>query len=333
MKTKFLMIMAAAASIFTGCSGDGDAPDNGPVRLRLTSGVQLEQTRAFTPSQSTSIKKGETVSVWVDDAAAGTALYKANQLVANENNGFTGGTDMFFPQTGNNIDIYAIHGPFGNALAAGSEFPAAGEEFGVSADQSEAGGKAYTNSDLLYACERNVARNGNPTVKQLTFYHMLSKLELAIKVGRGGSQLIDAKAVTLGDVTLNGKFTPEKEAKMDDRDKRAAMVTPAQTPQAGELVLGQQTCEDFAEASVFYNEAIVMPQDMIGKKLTFKLKDGGKLTYAIPAFDGTPGKAVFEGGKKYRYHITLNLTGLTVESTIAEWDPVGAVEGSAEMGS
>lgn len=315
------MTMAAAALALAGCSNDGGEMDNGPVELRLTSGVTV-QTRAYTATQGTAINRGEVVSVWVDDA--GTPLYKAVQLTADGSNGFTGEA-MYFPQTGNNIDIYAVHGNFTTPFALGNDFPKDGAEYKVEADQSSVNNKTnYTKSDLLYAYETGVARNGNPTSVVLTFYHMLSKLELAIKAGDGAPELATSGAVKLNDVTLDGKFTPSTTEDMSDQSKRAAMLGTTASATTDNMTLGQTTCQDFT-TNVAYNEAILVPQDMAGKTLTFSLKDGGTLTYTIPA------NTTFESGKKYQYHITLDLTGITVTSSIKDWEPVDAVNGSATM--
>lgn len=326
------MSMAAAAMILAGCSNDENAAiDNSPVELRLTSGVTVQQTRAtFNPTQSTSINKDEVVSVWVNQTD-GTELYKANQLTANLANELTGDA-MYFPQNGfSQVDIYAIHGNFTTPFSENTAFPKTGVEYRVEADQSKAGGAGYTNSDLLYAYETKVERKGNPTTQELTFYHMLSKLEVAIKIGEGSPELASSDdAVTLGGVTLNGKFTPSIEATMSNQSARADMLAAATAPISGDMTLGQKTCTDFTN-NVDYNEAIIVPQEMKDKVLTFKLKEGGKLKYKIPAFPDTPSHAVFESGKKYIYHITLNLTGLTVTSQIKDWEPVKAVDGTAEM--
>ena len=104
------------------------------------------------------------------------------------------------------------------------------------------------------------------------------------------------------------------------------MVVDATSASIGNMILGQKTCTDFAAANVYYNEAILVPQDMAGKKLTFKLSDGGTLTYKFPT--GTS----FVSGKKYQYHITLDLTGITVTSNIEDWGSTGTVSsGSATM--
>lgn len=316
------MTMAATALILAGCSNDENGMDNGLVELRLTSGVTA-QTRAY-PTQSNTISNGEVVSVWVDDAETTTTshLYKAVQLTADGSNNFTGDERMYFPKTGNNIDIYAVHGNFITAFAPESDFPTSGAMYEVEGDQSiEAN---YIKSDLLYACEKGVARNGNPTNVKLNFYHMLSKLELAIKIGDGVPVLATTSdAVQLQDVLFTGKFTPSTTEDMSDQSKRADMLKTSGP--AWNMTLGQVTCDDFDAENVKYNEAILVPQDMGGKELKFALNGGGTLTYTIP--EGT----TFESGKKYQYHITLNLTGITVTSKISDWETVDAVNGSATM--
>ncbi|WP_455664601.1 fimbrillin family protein [Phocaeicola sp.] len=333
MKKGLFITMAAATLLLAGCSNDENEMSNGPVELRLTSGVEVQQTRTYAPTQSTSISTGEVVSVWVDDAGAGAAptatpKYQAIQLTATSSNGFTGET-MYFPQTGNNIDIYAIHGNFSTAFQADDVFPTNGAEYSVEADQSGTTPAHYTNSDLLYAKEKSVARNGNPTTKELTFYHMLSKLELAIKIGSGSPALATSGAVKLGSVTLNGKFTPSTTATMTEQSARAGMLSAAVSTTTADMTLGQKTCADF-DSNVDYNEAILVPQEMKDRVLTFTLADGGTLKYRIPAFQGKS-DAKFESGKKYIYNITLSLTGLTVTSKIEDWSPVNAVSGTAEM--
>lgn len=336
MNTRLFVTIATAALILAGCTNDENGTDNGPVKIRLTSGVEVQQPRAFTATQGTSITAGEVVSVWVDDAGTmsdPTPIYKANQLTATAGNGFSGGTEMFFPKTGNKVNIYAVHGNFTTPFTGREAFPVPTTvvEYSVVADQSK-GGKAYTNSDLLYAYKKDVSRNGNPTEVQLTFYHMLSKLELAIVKGEGAPELAQSGAVKLNGVTLKGNFTPSTSADMSIQSERADMLSDASATSTGDMTLGQTTCADFTD-NVSYNEAILVPQEMIDKVLTFTLADGGTLKYTIPAFDATAGAAVFESGKKYQYHITLNLTGLTVTSTIKDWEEVGGdpVPGKAEM--
>lgn len=327
MKTKLLSVLAMSAILFASCSSnENDETDNSPVELRVSSGVTT-LLKSAANTQENIIANGEIVSLWVDDAGTSpspTPLYKANQLTANGSNGFSYGTAMYFPQTGNAVDIYAIHGKFATPFVSGDAFPAGAVTYSVESNQNILGGTTFTNSDLLYACLKNVARNGNPTTVPLTFYHMLSKLELAIKIGDGAPALATSNAVMLGsNIIVDGEFTPSTTATMTNQADRAAMLTSGTF--TATMQLGQQTCPDFTTANIVYNEAILVPQDMSGKVLTFALANGGTLKYTIPA------NTTFESGKKYQYQIILKLTGLQITSTIANWEPVNAVEGNAEM--
>jgi len=324
MKTKFMLAIAIIAILFISCSNDDSNMGNNVPELRISSGVNT-LLKSAANTQENIIANGETVSLWVDDATTSDAWYKANQLTANGSNGFTGGDAMYFPQTGNAVNIYAIHGKFTPAFTSGNAFPASAVDYSVETDQSALGGTKFTNSDLLYAYSKDVARNGNPTTVELTFYHMLSKLELAIKIGDGAPALASSNAVALGnnDIIIDGSFTPSTSAIMTDQGDRTGMLVAGTTITT--MQLGQLTCPDFTTSNIIYNEAILVPQDMSGKLLTFKLANGGELKYTIPS------NTTFESGKKYQYMITLNLTGLQITSTITNWDPVNAVQGVAEM--
>lgn len=318
------IIYAMAALALTACSNDENLDNlNGPVELRLTSGLEVQTRAAYT--QSTSLAEGEKVYTWVDDAKTGTSEYAARELTATASDGFTY-EPMYFPQTGNGVNIYAMHGNFNAPFSEGNAFP--GTEwvaFTVKADQSGMG-TSYTHSDLLYATKQNVERTKQNV--ELTFYHMLSKMEIAIVRGDGAPELADNNAVTISDVVADGIFKPTKAADMKNQTVRQAMIEIGSTKQ--QMVVSHRTCTDFKE-NVDYNEAIIVPQEMLGKKIAFNLKNGGTLSYTIPAFDETPGKAVFESGKKYIYLITLNLTGLEVTAKIEDWGSGNTYTGDAEM--
>lgn len=319
MNTK-IFFLAAAALTFAACSSDSESADSSELlELRLTSGVQV-QTRAAANTQDEKIVNGETVYVWVDDTESKDAEFSAVALTSNGNNGFTGST-LYFPQSGKGADIYAIHGNFPTAPATGSAFPSTdGIAFSVATTQNSIGGTSYTNSDLLYATKKGVARTTDPVT--LSFYHMLAKLELAIKIGAGAPNL---STVTLGTVTTDGTFTPDKttETAMATQSTRANMVKEGST--TGNMTLGSKTSSDFTD-NITYNEAVIVPQSMAGKTLTFTLENGGEMTYTFP--DNT----TFESGKKYRYHITLSLTGIEVTSTIYPWDDTTTtVTGDAKL--
>ena len=319
---KNYILLAAAALMLGACSNDENLDTNVPVELCLTSGLEV-QTRNNT--QSTNLAAGENVYAWVDDATTDASEYLAREMTANGSDGFTY-TPMFFPETGNGVDIYAMHGNFTPSFSEGNPFPGTeGVAFSVSADQSGMG-TAYTNSDLLYATRQNVARTNDKV--ELTFYHMLSKIEIAIVRGEGAPELAADNAVTITDVITDGTFKPTK-TDITEPNVRQAMIETGSTQAS--MSVSQRTSTGFEAGNVDYNEAIIVPQDMQGKKIQFQLADGGTLSYTIPEFTETPGKAVFESGKKYIYHITLNLTGLEVTAKIEDWGSGNTYNGDATM--
>lgn len=125
-------------------------PDNAndPVEIRLTSGLQV-QTRA-THNLDTQLKNDEKVYVWVDDAGSGVAspeLYAKNELTADGSGNLSGGTAMYFPSTGNAVNIYAIHGNLSEYTTLwGTE-----QTHTVATDQTSGDNKTgYATSDLVY---------------------------------------------------------------------------------------------------------------------------------------------------------------------------------------
>ena len=164
MKKKYVLF-ATAALILAACSNDDENLNNEPVELRLSSGLGVE-TRA-TDVQNEQIANGETVYAWVDESD-GIPYINAWELIAKGNGGFRG-TTQYFPQSGNNVNIYAIHGNFGTTTFTENEtdFPTTLTHT-VSGTQTDAADVAK--SDLLYAFAQNVSRNNGPTVN-LTFNH------------------------------------------------------------------------------------------------------------------------------------------------------------------
>lgn len=323
MKAKLFMTMAAATMILAGCSNDeNEVTDSWNGEIRLTSGVTA-QTRSNT--QATQIQEGETVYVWADKASSTADYIKAWKLTAGSSNDFTG-TSQYYPTDGSNLDFYALHGNFapGAFTEENTAFPTSAIVHSVEADQS--GTEAYAKSDLLYAVQKNVARS--KTAVELTFYHMLSKVEVALKSGDGNPDLTDA-VVTIVGTKLKANFTPNKSATMTDQSARAGMITiPGDNNDATPITIRTITTTDFNGNSE-YGEAVVLPNQTISQNIPFiqvTLANKAVFSYKIPDAGGL----TLESGKKYIYKITVNQTGLTVTSKIENWTEV-AKEGDAEM--
>lgn len=337
MKTRLLMAMAAASLVLAGCSNnENEEVNNGPVELRLASGVTL-QTRADT--QAKQILDGEQVYVWVDEANTPPVIdyIKAWSLAADGSGTFTG-DNKYFPESGSNVDIYALHGDFGsNAITAGTTAFPSSLTHTVASDQTpgtDGSMASYAKSDLLYAAQKGVDRVGassNVKIQSLTFYHILSKIEVALQTGTGTPDLDDA-VITIENTRLKATFTPDKTKDLADagsgQPNRAGMIKPTDSNnEVAPITIGNATSADLNNNPT-YNEAIIVPQtvgaDGETQFIKVQLKGKAALYYKV-------NNETFESGKKYTYKISVNLTGLQVTSTITDWSSVGAKTGNAEM--
>ena len=332
------LFFAAALFALAACNNDENLPTddpNAPVEICLSSGIEV-QTRA-THNLDEALKEGETVHVWVDDAKdKQTVVTKENLCV---NNIFTveaggglspdaaqGGETMYFPETGNNVNIYAIHGNLAEETNY-TDFWGTALTHTVEQDQRSSvttAGEGYAVSDLVYAKNTGVSRNGNPTTVDLTFRHLLSKVEVVLVQGAGNPNV---EKVEILNTKLNAEFPPSK---TDDFE----VIAKGEITDANPIVIdnGTTTAEDAAKTDTdegkVLNEAVIVPQTLTGETEFIRLTTtaGGVLVYKIP----TEGKT-FDPGKKYRYTITANLTELEVTASIEPWGYDDSITGDAEM--
>lgn len=326
------MTMAAATMILSGCNNDeNEITDNWNGEIRLTSGVTV-QTRTNSPDvPDKQIAASQTVYAWVDKATStdATEYIRAWTLTA-QGDGTFDGNNKYYPTDGKELDFYAMHGNF-TFTENSDAFPTSSITHAVEADQSDNLGTNYLKSDLLYGLKKGVSRSSSPV--NLTFYHLLSKVEVALKSGWGGPDLSDA-TVTIENTKLKAAFTPSKTAEINNatpetaQTARAGLVKCAESDNdAAPITIGTMvTGSDFAETE--YPAAIIVPQT-IKKNVAFikvTLADGGTFTYKTPDSGFT-----FDSGKKYTYQITVNKSRLTVTSSISDWSPVSAITGEAVM--
>lgn len=313
------LFFAAAALALASCSNDENIPGNAnaPMEIRLTSGLQV-QSRA-THNLDTQLKNGEKVYVWVDDAGSGVTspeLYAKNELTVGESGNLTGGTAMYFPSTGNAVNIYAIHGN----LTEYTTLWGTQQTHTVAIDQTSGDSKTgYATSDLVYCKKDNVARTSQAV--NLQFSHLLSKMEVVLVQGDGAPNI---SKVEILNTKLQATFTPDKE---NGCSVTAAGEIADDTKNAITIDNGTTASEN-TESSPTLNEAIIVPQTIAAGTQLFRITtdNGGMLYYKVPE-----GGVTFAGSKKYRYTITAKLSGLTVTCSIEDWGTTTDTSGNAEM--
>lgn len=316
MKAKIYTLLAVAALALAACTDDEDGPLDGPVELRLTSTLEV-QTRA-THNLDTQLKNGETVHVWVDDAGTGSSQYADNTLTADGSGGFTGGTAMYFPSTGNAVNIYALHGNFGSTAL--TDFWGIAQTHSVERDQQSTG-NGYATSDLVYVASTDIARTKSAV--ELKFTHLLSKVEVVLVQGAGNPEI--AKVEILN-TKLSAVFTPSKNGETITVTE-SGTITDNNPIRIDADLTDATDATGTDESKKKLNEAIIVPQTLGAGTAFIRITTaaGGELIYSLPDAQ------TFDPAKKYRYIITANLTGLTVTATVDDWGNGGTNRGNAEL--
>ena len=383
MKYTTLFLAAIGGLMTAACSNDSDI-NNGQtaseqqerVEIRLGSSLNAVTRAAYTTTQSDKLAAGQKVYVWIDDHGNGTTSASAyinawaltsgadatvtgltNPVVLNSDNSYK----FYYPNTGNNIDIYAVHGNLLTTdatpveimtctqdapLTGATAFPTTlthtikPNQTGVSMT-SEAYTDGYEASDLLVAKNTNCAKSA--TSHNLPFQHLLSKIEVYLFAGNGvtKSDLQDADAsLTLLNTKLQGTLTLTKAY------ATIGSVAPATGSTTGTIYMKLQAQDDQAPTDYTaptgitsdgnayrFGEAIIIPQqfDTVGDGsgsaqnfISFNFKGGGSLVAKV--------KQDFLSGKRYIYYITVNRTGLTLTATLTDWTAgtISPTTGTAE---
>lgn len=314
-----ILTTIAVAFLLVACNRDNGeiSPDNRNNEIRLRSGVTTP-TRAY--GFDTQIAVGEKINAWVEDKNA-IPLYENNLLTADGKGGFSYQTTMYYISP-SPVNIYAIHT---NPTYTETAFPTNGIPIIHMAETDQTTPAAYIASDLLFAVKKEVG--STPDAVPLTFYHMLSKVEVVLKPGNGNPDLTGV-VVTIDNTRPQARFLPDKNADISSPTARAGMVEASEsiTP----ITIPTRTTTDFNAPNTQYAEAIVVPQTVAAGKTFIRVKlpapDGRTFAYKIPA----DASLKLESGKKYIYNITVDLNDLYVETTIEDWETVGQPrEGSA----
>ena len=288
---KKYFILAAAAVAFAACSNNESDnqvqnPDNA-IRLNASVGATTRAANNLLVSQ---FESGMAIKVHVTDNAAENKKEYTDAIYTSDGNGaLTTATPQYYPASGSSVAIYAYY-----------PSTAADADFTVAADQSDAAGTGYKASDLMYSNNiTGITKTSNETARTMTFTHKLAKLNVTLAAGDGmGNEELNNATITLKDVICKGTFTP---------------ATGAFTAANGEVAANRGNIKVAVNAGITQHSAIVVPQDMAGKKIEIKIGDQ-TVEYTFPAEGST-----FATNTQNNIELTLKNTGIEVKSSISAW--------------
>ena len=288
---KKLFILAAAAVAFAACSNNESDnqvqnPDN---VIRLNSYVG-DITRAGSNLLSSQFENAMTINVHVTDNAAENKKTYTDAIYTSDGNGaLTTLTPQYYPASGSSVDIYAYYP---------SDASTATDGFAVGTDQSN--DNAYKTCDLMYATISGMNKTNQASKNTLSFAHKMAKFNVTLVAGDGmGAEEIATAMITLKDVIYKGTFVP---------------ATGVFTAANGEVADNKSDIIVATNAGTTQHSAVVVPQDMAGKKIEIKIGEQ-TVEYTFPAASSN-----FAPNTHNDYTITIANSGITVTSTIGPWD-------------
>ncbi|WP_304244892.1 fimbrillin family protein [Phocaeicola plebeius] len=332
LNIKYTIGSASIAILALAACNNENMPENEAgqsTEIRLTSGIEV-MSRAYTPKQDEQIAKGEKVYIWADEVVGSEEVtyFHAWELTADGNGSFESVADAdkkYFPESGNGIDLYAIHGNSPEIETDMIDFPISGITHNIETNQTVDGN--FKKSDLLYASHQDIERTKSAI--PVKFYHMLSKIQIAIRPGAGLTLSdLDGSTVSVLNTKTQVGFTPSKVADLSDAAVRSSMVSASGVENE---ISVPAVSVDYVEGAFTsadnYGEAIIAPQTLAAGTQFIKVTLEGRnpLYYVLNA------EEKFESGKRYIYHITVNLTELDVESSIEGWGTGTTNNGEATM--
>ena len=329
MNIKQLFVAFISVVAFVACSSDDmqEAQNSERYPIRLTNnltGLRADVTRA-SGSYADGFTAGNVFWVWADmtDEGESNPLYQVKEYISSWNltvssmdaSTFDAVTTHTFPVY-NKLSFYAMHGNFTSTLTAeATSFPSLLTHIVKSDQKSD---NDFQASDLVYAIKPDVAPQAD--VVPLHFYHLLSKVEVALKAGNR----VNATDLTQGEtevtVTLVGtktrvQFRPSKSvaSTINTEAGRLSMLT-AVDETVQPITMSTVTTDNFNNGTCA--SAIVVPQTVNGHFVCLSYQN--HTTY----FDVT--NLELKSGYRYRFNLTVDRIGdsfiVTPNLTITPWE-------------
>lgn len=303
-----LVLTTSALTAITSCSKDDkNNDDNSSTETQITfkSDVDVQLTRSTL--QNTQIVSGQNVGVVITPNNTPSSYLYNNEKITADGDGFFGYDNvMYYPQNGDNINIYAYH-PYQEDYSAATSSDIT---FTTSANQAVKAN--YLSSDVLYAQSLDIARSKNPI--PLTFAHKMSKIVYTIQKGNG------ADISGLNSIVLQNALT-QAELNLETGVVTTVSSSDRANLSAYDVIGGVEGVDKLAGACL-----ILPPQTFPSGTELLKI-NVGTATYTYT----TTSELTFDSGKRYNFIITVNMDGLTLQSTITDWDNGGAIEGEGTI--
>lgn len=306
--SKLLMPAAVFGIALASCTKEPLQEHGGQTEIRLGSGIELQSKASFTQAD-TQIPAGEQVYVWIDRNVTDLPALYGQTMTADGSGNLSGGTKMFFPMNGDHINIYSLHT---NAAISADTYPAETFTHEVKAEQKTL--EDYVYSDLLYSRNADVAKTTERIA--LTYYHQLSKIEVAVTT-KDGLTGDDIAGISICGVKRLASVRPDKSSQ--------PFLSVEPTGEVSSIAIGQDISADLTEGNAVYNDAIVVPQTLEAgtEFVNVLLQDGTSVAYRLTS------PVTFESGRKYTLHMTISFTGIDITTSISDWvggdDPIVAV--------
>lgn len=303
----FVCLLAASCSDLAG--DDGTTLPDGKYPMTFTASVDgLTATRATTDNMWTG---GEEVAIQIgNEVKKYTAASNGNLTVA------SGGTPFYWQSAAETKTVSAWYYSTGYDAT-----PPGGTAWTVQSDQSKAeSGNAddnYQRSDFLYVPPTDITFSGRNTAS-LSFYHQTARVVVNIVNAEAATDANTIQRVVIGDannLALSGSYTAPTgtgvTAGIWDTSSSPTMgtITSKKLTAPGTLTGGRTALATYA--------ALVIPQQMKGKKFIAVSLTDGNIYYYTPMQDGD---ADLQSGKQHTYDITVKHGYLSVtSSTSPQW--------------
>lgn len=290
-----LLALTACSSADDGLSQTGEP--QGGVPIMLTSTVDGLQTRAGSSIQNNALLSGEQVNVYIT-APNGGATYDPKVYKINTGGEMSpvGNIFPYFPTNGNSIKVTAL---YPQTVTSDTR------TFTVESNQDKQ--VQYKQSDLMFGTildddgvsSKEVTPTEGQQKQTVTFRHKLSKITVVLVSGTGSPDIKNSE-VQLCNVYQTIGFTPSSGA-------LGAL--------SGDQ--GYVTVTTDGKNSV---SAIIPPQS-IGTGYFLKVRlagksdtDSGDIIYYSPSQSFS-----VESGMEYKFTMTINQNGLTVNYEVSDW--------------